>query len=273
MSLPSNGKELWRKGRALASSLLKPKGDVAPADDAAFADFDANIRKMAEALGSLNKRRLCPVCLNQIASYARYNRRRNVSCSGCGSKERHRMAWLYLKNETPLFRKPTRLLHFAPEPFFASRIDRYMTIDQVKASYDPDKPDEGVDIQRLPFEDESFDMIFCSHVLEHVPDDRLAMRELLRVLRPDGLATILVPIRADLTETYEDATITTPEGRAEHFGQWDHLRWYGRDFPDRMREQGFLVDVVHYADEFTPEEQVRYGIRPEPLFACRKPNG
>lgn len=179
------------------------------------------------------------------------------------------MAWLYLKNETPLFRRPTRLLHFAPEPFYTRRLDAYLTIDHVPASYDPERPDEGVDIQNLPFEDESFDMIFCSHVLEHVPDDRKGMRELHRVLRRDGLAIIMVPVR-NMPATYEDPSITEPEERAKHFGQWDHLRLYGSDFTQRLEEAGFEASTIYYADRFPPEQQVRYGIRPEPLWACRR---
>jgi len=229
----------------------------------------ASSEKVAvDALSDLRNRRLCPICLHEFPHFLRYNKRRAARCPGCGSLERHRTSWLYLKRETDLFRKPARLLHFAPEPFFVERIQRYVTIDHVKASFDPERPTEGVDIQRLPYPDAHFDVIYCSHVLEHVPDDRLALRELARVLKPDGVAMVLVPVRNE-ARTYEDPSIVSPEDRAKHFGQWDHLRWYGRDFPERVLEAQLSCETVYYSDRFSPIEEKLYGLRPEPFYICR----
>jgi len=212
---------------------------------------------------------LCPVCLATFDHYVRYNKRKRARCPSCGAMERHRLSWLFLQQSTTLFRKRTRMLHFAPEPIFQRKIEVYMNVDYVPASYDPSKPDEGVDIQDLKFADESFDLIYCSHVLEHVPDDSQAMRELHRVLAPDGVAVILVPQR-NTAETYEDSSITTPEGREKAFGQWDHLRWYGRDFTDRLTAAGLEYDIVYQNVRYSPELQRRYGLRPEPIYACTR---
>src|SRR5688572_7586699 len=137
---------------------------------------------------------LCPICLARFPAYKPYNKRPNARCPSCASSERHRVSWLYLKDRTQLFKQPTKLLHFAPELFLRRKLEIYMTIDYTPASYDPDKPGEGIDMQKLPFPDGTFDMIYCSHVLEHVPDDHLALRELFRVLKKGGLAVIMVPI-------------------------------------------------------------------------------
>lgn len=230
------------------------------------------ISQLREEIAALRQRddsMLCPVCLGTFDDYVRYRKRKRARCPRCAAAERHRLSWLFLKDRTTLFKQPTRMLHFAPEPIFQSKIQIYMNVDYTPASYDPEKPDEGVDIQNLAFEDASFDLIYCSHVLEHVPDDRKAMRELVRVLAPDGLAVIMVPQR-NTPETYEDWSIDTPEGREEAFGQWDHLRWYGRDFTDRLQEAGFAVEIVYQNEYYSPEQQRRYGLRPEPIYACTR---
>jgi SAM-dependent methyltransferase len=233
--------------------------------------LEAEMRAVKEHLAALrSQRKMCPVCLANFEEYAPYGTRKRARCPACSASERHRLSWLFMKARTDLFKQPTRFLHFAPEPIFQRQLELYLTIDYTTASYDPDKPDEGVDLQNLPYADNSFDMFYCSHVLEHVPDDRKAMRELGRVLRPDGLGIIMVPARNEPT-TYEDSTITTPEGRLKAFGKLDHLRWYGRDFPDRLGEQGFDVEVAYCHDHFSLEEQSRYGLRAEPIYVCRRP--
>ncbi len=231
------------------------------------------VAALRESVAQLEKRKLCPVCMTELAAFAPKGRRKFARCTTCGAYERHRMIWLYLQNQTELLRKPTRLLHFAPEAGLRQRIKKYKLISYTTATYDPEKPDEGVNIQQLPYADASFDMVYCSHVLEHVPDDGKALRELFRVLAPGGLAVIMVPVR-EIPTTYEDPTITSPEERTKHFGQSDHLRVYGLDFPDRVRAAGFDLTTEYPADRFSPEDQVRYGIHTgEPVFAARKPAG
>lgn len=211
----------------------------------------------------------CPLCLATFPEFRAFRGRPNARCPQCGSFERHRLSWLYLKSETTLFREPTRFLHFAPEQVMRQRISSNMNVTYTAASYDPKTPQEGIDIQALPFGDDSFDLTYCSHVLEHIPDDRRAMRELARVLRKGGLAVIMVPTR-NIDTTYEDPSITSPEERAKHFGRWDHLRWYGRDIRNRLQQAGFDVSIIYHNESLTIDEQVRYGIAAEPIFACRK---
>lgn len=226
-------------------------------------------RQELQKHGAGNDAKMCPVCLVQFSSFAPFRNRPHARCPHCGSFERHRLSWLYLKRHTTLFTEPTRFLHFAPEDILRARISNNLNVSYTAASYDPEKPDESIDIQRLPFAEGSFDLLYCSHVLEHIPDDRLAMRELARVLRPGGRALIMIPIK-NRDATYEDPTITSPEERTKHFGRHDHLRWYGRDVMTRLSEAGFQVKLVYHNEELSIEEQVRFGVQAEPIFDCTK---
>jgi SAM-dependent methyltransferase len=130
---------------------------------------------------------------------------------------------------------------------------------------------DRVDILDLPYPDDSFDAILCSHVLEHVEDDSRAMRELHRVLRPGGWAIVLVPLDLERSETYEDPAITAPRARERAYWGRDHLRLYGRDFPDRLRETGFEVTVDPWVRTLPGETRERYGLFPqEDMYVCRK---
>src|SRR4051794_27384302 len=169
--------------------------------------------------------------------------RPDAICPRCGAQERPRALWLYVERRPDLLPRPQRLLHFAPELIFRRRFEQAPGLEYLTA--DLDSPDAMVhfDITSIPYPDDSFDAIVCSHVLEHVEDDRAAMRELLRVLRPDGFAILLVPLDLSRDETYEDAAVTAPEARAREFWQHDHVRLYGRDFRRRLEEEGFHVQV------------------------------
>jgi SAM-dependent methyltransferase len=254
--------------RLLSRFSKNPKTSTASITGPAVQALGASARERLDESPS-SACRLCPICLAEFPAFAPYNNRPHARCPRCGSVERHRMSWLYLQRESPMLKRPVRMLHFAPERCLAERIRKYPTIEHVGASFDPNKPDEGVDIQDLKFADESFDLIYCSHVLEHVPDDRRAIRELGRVLKRDGVAVVLVPTRS-AAETHEDPSIVDPVLRRKFFGQEDHLRAYGRDFSDRLRESGFATEIVYYNDRLAPEEQVRYGLVPEPIYVCRR---
>ena len=191
----------------------------------------------------------------------------------CGALERHRLVWLFFTKRTNLFDAAPlkRTLHFGPEPFFIDRFGRILGDGYVSA--DLFNPDARVkmDITDIRFPDASFDVIYCSHVLEHVGDDRKAMRELRRVLRPDGWAVILVPMSGD-KKTLEDPTITDPKERLALFRQEDHVRLYGSDYVDRLREAGFQVAVIPPSDFLGNEEIVEMGITPAAgnIYFCRK---
>lgn len=197
--------------------------------------------------------------------------RENARCPNCGSLDRERHIHLYLKHKTEVYDDTRmRLLHFAPEENLkgaltvCSDID-YVSVDLLRNAM------TRMDIANLGFADQAFDAIICSHVLEHVPDDRRALSELFRVLKPGGWAVIQVPISFSLEETYEDPTITEPEERHRAFGQRDHLRIYGKDYLNRLRDAGFDVDTWSYAEELSEAEAHKHGLlEGEKLFVCRK---
>jgi len=161
-------------------------------------------------------------------------------CVRCGAGERHRLAWLFFERRTDLFSRPgIRMLHVAPEPYFQPRLRRKLGANYMTADLSANGVDVRMDVTNISFPDETFDVIYCSHVLEHVSDDRKAMREFRRVLTSDGWAVLLVPVIA--SKTFEDPMITDPDERLRVYGQSDHVRIYGPDYLDRLEESGFVV--------------------------------
>jgi SAM-dependent methyltransferase len=214
--------------------------------------------------------RHCPVC----GSSARIFRsggitpRPDVECPRCGALERHRFEWVFLTRCTNLFDGSAKtVLHIAPEACFERELRArlgtgYLTADLRRAAM------VRMDITDIQYPDESFDVVLCSHVLEHVPEDRRALGELFRVTRRGGWALLLVPLRGDVT--FEDAAIDDPAARMRAFGHDDHVRWPGLDYAERMREAGFDVDVVRSEELLTPEEEERMRVRGATLFYCRR---
>jgi SAM-dependent methyltransferase len=198
--------------------------------------------------------------------------RANARCPSCGARDRQRYVWLYLERKTNLLFDRLRVLHFAPERIFEEKLRSQPNLDYVSTDLERASAMVKADITDLPFADDSFDVILCSHVLEHVVDDRKAMRELYRVLRPGGWALVLVPIDFSRSETFEDPTIVAPEDRVRLFGQADHVRVYGRDFTARLEEAGFAVRVEDLRGELGESEARRYGLRPRrpDLHLCLK---
>lgn len=196
----------------------------------------------------------------KFLSYGYGKQRQNALSPGTLSLERHRQMWLYLKNETAFFTKNYKVLHIAPEQEFLRRFKKMNNLDYTSADLFSPIVDVKADILDLPFENESFDVIFCNHVLEHVIDDARAMGELYRVMKKGGWGILQVPLKYSLEKSYEDFTITDPMERQKHFGQYDHVRWYGKDYFDRLRNAGFEVDVNFYSKKFSPEERLRFGL-------------
>src|SRR5690606_18794761 len=188
-----------------------------------------------------------------------YGRQRDNALSpGTLSLERHRQMWLYLQNETDFFRKNYKVLHIAPEQEFLRRFKKTKNLQYVSADLFSPIVDVKADILDLPFEDESFEVIFCNHVLEHIEDDQKAMGELFRVMKKGGWGIFQVPMKTGLEETYEDFSIKDPKERQKHFGQYDHVRWYGMDYFQRLKDAGFEVDINFYSKQFSPELRKRY---------------
>lgn len=186
--------------------------------------------------------------------YGYENPRENVLSPSTLSLERHRLLWLYLKNKTNFFTSPHKVLHFAPEQAFYNRFKALANLEYVTTDLNSPLADVKADICDLPFPDNSFDVILCNHVLEHIPDDFGAMKELYRILKPGGWGIFQIPQDLKRTVTFEDDTITDRKERAKIFGQYDHVRIYGRDYFDKLRKVGFTVMEEDYTKELTLEQ-------------------
>ena len=197
--------------------------------------------------------------------------RANVLSPSTLSLERHRLLWLYLTRETDFFSKPLKVLHVAPEQAFYKRFKNQKNLTYSTTDLYSPLADVKADLCALPFEDDSFDVIFCNHVLEHIPDDAQAMRELYRVMKKGGWGIFQVPQDINRAHTFEDDTITDPAERTRIFGQYDHVRVYGLDYFDRLRQVGFEVEEIAYSTHFTTEEIERYRIVPQEILPlCKK---
>jgi SAM-dependent methyltransferase len=216
----------------------------------------------------------CPICGGQFPEFRPAGRQQhpNSKCPQCGSKKRHRLQWLFLKQQTNFFTAPLRVLHFAPESFFSKAFAALPNLDYCSADIEPGRAMLTFDMTAIPDEIGTFDVILCSHVLEHVPDDQQAMRELYRVLRPGGWALIMVPIDPDRETTFEDPTVTDPTIREQLFNQRDHVRIYGQDVQARLEVAGFTVTPYRYAKILGPAATQRYSLkRKDDIFFCTKP--
>lgn len=184
--------------------------------------------------------------------------RENVLSPSTLSLERHRLLWLFLKNKTDFFTKPSKILHFAPEQAFYKRFKELDHLHYITTDLNSPLAEIKADICDLPFEDNSYDIILCNHVLEHIADDVTAMKELYRVMKPGGWGIFQIPQDLSRDTSYEDDSITDPGERARIFGQYDHVRIYGRDYFDKLRAVGFTVEEVDYTAELSAEEVEKY---------------
>lgn len=186
--------------------------------------------------------------------YGYGKQRENVLSPSTLSLERHRLFWLYLINETDFFKAPKKVLHFAPEQAFYKRFKKMTNLDYVTTDLNSPLADVKADICNLPFEDQTFDVILCNHVLEHIPEDTKAMQELYRVLKVGGMGIFQIPQDLSREKTFEDNSITDKKERQKIFGQYDHVRIYGCDYFDKLRSIGFKVDEVDYTKTLSEAE-------------------
>ncbi|WGD35357.1 class I SAM-dependent methyltransferase [Olleya sp. YS] len=190
--------------------------------------------------------------------YGYGQQRNNVLSPSTLSLERHRLLWLYLQNETDFFSAEKKVLHFAPEQCFLKRFRKLNNLNYTTTDLLSPIADVKADICNLPFEDNSYDIILCNHVLEHIPDDTKAMQELFRVMKPGGFGVFQIPQDLNRDKTFEDNSITDKKERAKIFGQYDHVRIYGRDYFDKLRSIGFKVEEVDYTAQLCAEAIEQY---------------
>lgn len=204
--------------------------------------------------------------------YGRVKSRPNALSPGSLSLERHRLMWLYLQRETSFFEAPLKVLHIAPEYCFIKRFKAQKNLDYISGDLESPWADIKLDINALPFEANTFDVVFCNHVLEHIPDDVHAASEICRVLKLGGWAILQVPMHPDWEETQEDLSLTDPKERERRFLQSDHFRLYGKDYAQRLEKAGFRVEINDFVQRLSPEERARYALpEHEMLYIGHKP--
>ncbi len=208
-------------------------------------------------------KRHCPICQNtqdKLFNSFGINPREDAQCNNCGSLERHRLLWYYIKEHTQLFQEDNKkFLHIAPERILSTLFSQHLGEKYLSVDLSNPRAMIQMDITDIHYEENSFDYIYCSHVLEHIVDDKKAMRELLRVLKKDGWAILLVPIQTQ-GKTFEDKSIVTPEERLKAYGHPEHVRNYGNDYALRLQESGFYVKTFYPKDILTSQEIELYGV-------------
>ncbi|TDQ14927.1 methyltransferase family protein [Algoriphagus boseongensis] len=227
-----------------------------------------------KVLGTLNQGKdvQCPICKSEYKKFLPYGRnpRENALCPSCLSLERHRLMWLYLQEETAFFTDSLKVLHVAPEHCFIDRFESLPNLDYITADIESPLAKVKMDVHAIPFPENSFDVIFCNHVLEHVDDDILACSEFNRVLKPGGWGILQSPVY-NLEKTIEDKSITDPAERERLFGQRDHVRKFGKDYAERLRKSGLLIEENQFVKNLPKELVKRHALAPdEVIFVCRK---
>lgn len=227
------------------------------------------------AVAFLGTRYVCPCCGWRLRAFttggSSLRRRHRGYCPRCNAKARHRRVWLFLQEHTDLFTRDQRLYHIAPKYSLSRRFAKMPNLEYVSADI-ANRPNIVLsnDLTAVPLRSDSVDAVICVHTLEHIADDRAAMAEMHRILRPGGWALISVPVRLD-QRTYEDASIVTPAAREAAFGETSHVRFYGYDLAERLDTAGFEVSLDR-ARDLPAQTRDRYGLLDdENIFLCRKP--
>jgi SAM-dependent methyltransferase len=222
------------------------------------------------SLANIGSRVACPCCGGRFRKFARFHGLHD-QCPSCGSLMRQRAITLYLRDVLNVPETGGQVLHIGPAEAIRRWITAFPSVRYVSADIEPHVADVEADITDLPFRDESFDLLICLHVLEHVEDDKTAIRELYRVLRPGGKAVVQLP-PSPFEETLEDAKVTDPADRERLFGQYDHVRLAGADYIHRLEEPGFDVTREDHAATLDLETRNLYAVHAgEPFYVCVKP--
>jgi len=207
----------------------------------------------------------------KLLPYGRLRSRENAIAPDSMSLERHRLIWLYLKEKTNFFNDNLKFLHIAPEYCFIKLFKNQKNLDYITADLNSPWADVKMDVHEIPFEDNSFDVIMCNHVLEHVQDDRKVMKEFYRVIKKGGWGIFQVPIDTNREETFDDPSIKDPKEREKHYWQDDHVRLYGLDYGNILSEAGFEVIEDDYINTLDPKLVKRYALpKGEIIYFCKK---
>lgn len=220
----------------------------------------------------------CPCCKTKFRKLLPFWGRKNTRCPRCSSIDRYRLLWLYLQDRTSILSEKLKILHFAPEAALSRNLKRqknlhYITADSYASFIDGicTKPDYILDIGEIGFPDNSFDVVICNHVLEHVKDDLRAMREIYRVLKKKGWAILQVPIDQSIETTLEDSNVVSIEERNRLYGSPHHVRLYGKDYITRLQNVGFRVRVDPYVRLISPLKINKYCLNPyEDIYVASK---
>ncbi len=220
----------------------------------------------------------CTIC-GETGTFTTFNKRAHASCPTCSSKERHRLLIHYIQNETTILKDKLDVLQFSPQDGEAAFFRKHKNLNYKASEYDPGIGDIQLDITKINQPDNSWDLIICYHILEHIVEDHKAMAELFRILRPGGQVILQVPIETGRTELYEDASIVDDKGRAKAFGQRDHVRRYSaQGLKERLEKAGFVVEAVDYLAKLDKDVIAKYGLsgkfKPpleEHIWVARKP--
>ncbi|MDN3668168.1 class I SAM-dependent methyltransferase [Echinicola jeungdonensis] len=216
----------------------------------------------------------CTICHSQFKKFLPYGRkaRENALCPQCLALERHRLIWLFLREKTDFFTKPKKVLHIAPEFCFIDRFEKLDNLEYITGDIESPLAKVKMDVHQIPFEDNTFDVVFCNHVMEHVDDDIQACREINRVMKKNGWGIVQSPVY-DIPETLEDKSITDPAEREKLFGQRDHVRKYGKDYAKRLSTSGLNVEENNYVKNLPLDHIQKYGLpEKEIIFFCTKGN-
>ncbi len=220
----------------------------------------------------LGKRHTCPCCGGNFRKFIGFSKEQpDAICPRCGSFERHRLLWLYLKEKTDFFRTPLKVLDIAPLRFLQKKYQAFSNLDYLSVDLSSSWAMMMVDLTKTPFSENHFDCILCYHVLEHIPDDQKAMKELYRILKPGGWGILQTPVDIKRGQTFECPEVPALE-REKVFGHPDHVRIYGRDYFKRLEKAGFIVKTDNYASMLGDTLIQKYSLmKDEEIYVCLKP--
>ena len=207
---------------------------------------------------------------SKFLSYGYKTVRKNALCPGTLSLERHRLLWLYLDKETDFLNSNLKVLHVAPEQVFYKKFKKLKNWEYFTFDLNSPIADIKGDLTSTNFKDESFDLIICNHVLEHIEDDKSALNEIYRILKYNGISILQVPTNVKRKNTFEDSSIKSKNQREKYFGQYDHVREYGLDFKDRVEQAGFEVEMIKYSTKISQDLVIKYGLMKDDLIPIGK---